>query len=90
MSTQASASALGLDFIPLAQKPYHLVVRRKQLALPPVQALMETLGRASFRREVEGASATTCTPQAIVSSEEPCGPEYLCSTTSTCCPPPAW
>jgi putative molybdopterin biosynthesis protein len=53
ISTQAGARALGLDFIPLAQKPYRLVVRRKQLDLPPIQALIETLGRATFRREVE-------------------------------------
>jgi molybdate-binding protein/DNA-binding XRE family transcriptional regulator len=53
ISTQAGARALGLDFIPLAQKPYRLVVRRKQLDLPPIQTLIETLGRASFRREVE-------------------------------------
>jgi putative molybdopterin biosynthesis protein len=54
ISTQAGARALGLDFISLAQKPYHLVIRRTQLDLPPVQSLIETLGRASFRREVEG------------------------------------
>ncbi|MGA3127352.1 MAG: substrate-binding domain-containing protein [Candidatus Korobacteraceae bacterium] len=55
ISTQAGARALGLDFIPLAQKPYHLVLNRKQLELPPVQTLIETLGRASFRREVEAS-----------------------------------
>jgi molybdate-binding protein/DNA-binding XRE family transcriptional regulator len=53
VSSQAGARALGLSFIPLAQKPYHLVIRRTHLELPPVQALIETLGRASFRREVE-------------------------------------
>jgi len=53
ISTQAVARALSLDFIPLAQKPYHLVIRRTQLNLPPIQTLLETLGRASFRREVE-------------------------------------
>jgi molybdate-binding protein/DNA-binding XRE family transcriptional regulator len=53
ISTQASARALGLDFIPLTQKPYRLVVRRTHLDLPPIQMLIETLGRASFRREVE-------------------------------------
>jgi molybdate-binding protein/DNA-binding XRE family transcriptional regulator len=31
ISTQAGARSLGLDFIPLAQKPYHLVIRRTQL-----------------------------------------------------------
>jgi molybdate-binding protein/DNA-binding XRE family transcriptional regulator len=53
ISTQAGARVLGLGFIPLAQKPYHLVIRRTHLDLPPVQVLIETLGRASFRREVE-------------------------------------
>ena len=53
VSSQAGARALGLSFIPLAQKPYHLVIRRTHLELPPVQALIETLGRAAFRREVE-------------------------------------
>jgi len=53
ISTQAGARTLGLDFIPLVRKPYRLVVRRKQLEFPPIQTLIETLGRASFRREVE-------------------------------------
>lgn len=55
VGTQAGARALGLDFIPLAQKPYHLVIRRKQLELPPIQMLIETLGRSSFRREIEAS-----------------------------------
>jgi len=53
ISTQAGARALGLDFVPLAQKRYRLVVRRAQLDLAPIQTLIETLVRASFRREVE-------------------------------------
>ena len=53
ISTRAVARALALDFIPLAQKPYHLVIRRTKLSYPPIQALLETLGHASFRREVE-------------------------------------
>jgi molybdate-binding protein len=44
---------MGLTFLPLAEKPYLLVLRRVHLDLPPVQALVETLGRAAFRREVE-------------------------------------
>jgi molybdate-binding protein len=44
---------MGLTFLPLAEKPYLLVVRRAHLTLSPVQALLETLGRAAFRREVE-------------------------------------
>jgi molybdate-binding protein len=52
ISTQAVARALALGFIPLAQKPYHLVIRRSQLKYPPIQTLLEILGRAAFRREV--------------------------------------
>ena len=53
MGIESGARALGLDFIALNRKPYHLVIRRKDLELPPVKALLETLGRASFRREME-------------------------------------
>jgi len=53
VSTKAAASSMGLTFIPLAEKPYLLIIRRTHLTLPPVQALIETLGRAAFRREVE-------------------------------------
>jgi molybdate-binding protein/DNA-binding XRE family transcriptional regulator len=53
ISTQAVARALSLNFIPLAQKPYHLVIRRAHLDLAPIQTLIERLGHASFRREVE-------------------------------------
>jgi putative molybdopterin biosynthesis protein len=53
ISTQAAASTLGLSFIPLAEKPYLLVLRRAHLTLPPIEALIGTLGRAAFRREVE-------------------------------------
>lgn len=56
VSTNAVARALGLDFIPLASKPYHLVIRRTQLNYPPIQALLDTLGRASFRHEVEACT----------------------------------
>jgi molybdate-binding protein/DNA-binding XRE family transcriptional regulator len=53
IGTQASAASMGLTFLPLAEKPYLLVLRRAHLTLPPVQALIETLGRAAYRREVE-------------------------------------
>jgi molybdate-binding protein/DNA-binding XRE family transcriptional regulator len=53
ISTQAAASSMGLTFLPLAEKPYLLVLRRAHLNLPPVQALVETLSRSAFRREVE-------------------------------------
>lgn len=56
ISTRAVARALALDFTPLAQKPYHLVLRRQRLNEPSIQALLETLGRVSFRREVESCT----------------------------------
>jgi putative molybdopterin biosynthesis protein len=53
IGTQAAAATMGLAFLSIAQKPYLLVLRRAHLTLPPVQALIETLGRAAYRREVE-------------------------------------
>jgi putative molybdopterin biosynthesis protein len=53
IGTQAAAASMGLTFLPLAEKPYLLVLRRAHLTLPPVQALIETLGRSAYRREVE-------------------------------------
>jgi molybdate-binding protein/DNA-binding XRE family transcriptional regulator len=53
IGTQAAAASMGLTFLPLVEKPYLLVLRRTHITLPPVQALIETLGRAAYRREVE-------------------------------------
>ncbi|MDE3200320.1 MAG: helix-turn-helix domain-containing protein [Acidobacteriota bacterium] len=53
ISTSAVAQALALSFVPLARKPYQLVLRRALLQDPSIQLLLQTLGRASFRREVE-------------------------------------
>jgi molybdate-binding protein/DNA-binding XRE family transcriptional regulator len=53
ISTQAAALTLGLTFLPLAEKPYLLVLRRSHLTLPSVAALIGTVGRSAFRREVE-------------------------------------
>lgn len=53
---EVGARSLGLDFIALNRKPYHLVIRRTDLELPPVRTLLETLGRASFRREMEACT----------------------------------
>lgn len=53
VSTRVVARSLSLNFIPLAEKPYHLLIRRSLLNLAAVKTLLETLGRAAFRREVE-------------------------------------
>ena len=54
ISTRAAARVFGLNFIPLATKRYDLVLHKTHLKLPQVEALIETLGRASLRRELEG------------------------------------
>jgi putative molybdopterin biosynthesis protein len=52
LATAATARMLGLDLIPLASTRYDLVVRRQHLDLPQVQALLDTLAQAAFRREM--------------------------------------
>jgi molybdate-binding protein/DNA-binding XRE family transcriptional regulator len=54
MATKTAACVFGLDFIPLTSERYDLVLRTKNLSHPGIQILLETLGRTSFRRELEG------------------------------------
>jgi len=54
IATRAAARVFGLDFIPLATERYDLAIRRQHLDHVPVEALLDTLNRASFRRELEG------------------------------------
>jgi putative molybdopterin biosynthesis protein len=54
IATRAAARVFGLDFIPLASERYDLAIRRRHLDYPPVVTLLDTLNRASFRRELEG------------------------------------
>ena len=54
VSTRAAARLFGLGFIPLVSERYDLAIRRQHLDLPGVQTLLDTLGRSSFRRELEG------------------------------------
>ncbi len=56
ISTQAVARGLALNFIPLASKPYHFVLRREHLSLGPVQTMLDIISRTSFRREVEACT----------------------------------
>ncbi|MFB3813364.1 MAG: substrate-binding domain-containing protein [Terriglobales bacterium] len=54
INMRATAHSLGLDFVSLVSERYDLVVRRKHLQLPSVEALFDTLSRAALRRELEG------------------------------------
>jgi molybdate-binding protein/DNA-binding XRE family transcriptional regulator len=53
IATRAAARVFGLGFIPLVSERYDLAIRRRHLELPGVQAVLETLNRLSFRRELE-------------------------------------
>lgn len=53
VSTRAAARAFGLGFIPLVSERYDLAIRREHLDVPGVQALLDTLSRSGFRRELE-------------------------------------
>lgn len=53
IAVSSAARLLGLDFIPLVSERYDLVVHRRHLNLPQVQALFNTLALAAYRRELE-------------------------------------
>jgi len=53
IATRAAARMFGLGFIPLASERYDLAIRRQHLDLPGIQALLDTLNRSQFRRELE-------------------------------------
>jgi len=53
VATRAAARVFGLDFVPLVSERYDLVLRKKNLDMPEMQALFDTLGRYGFRRELE-------------------------------------
>ena len=53
IATRAAACLFGLGFVPLATERYDLAIRRRDLDSPPVQALLDVLSRARFRRELE-------------------------------------
>ena len=57
MNTSAAARVFGLDLVPLVSKRYDLVLYKKNLGLPQVQAVLEMLARASFRHELESLGA---------------------------------
>ncbi len=53
VATRAAARMFGLGFLPLVSERYDLAIRRQHLELPGIQALLDTLNRSSFRRELE-------------------------------------
>jgi molybdate-binding protein/DNA-binding XRE family transcriptional regulator len=53
INTSAASRVFGLDLVPLVSKRYDLVLYKKHLRLPQIQAVLDTLARASFRHELE-------------------------------------
>jgi molybdate-binding protein/DNA-binding XRE family transcriptional regulator len=53
IATRAAARLYGLGFVPLSRERYDFVIRTKHLELPAAQALLETLGRAALRSELQ-------------------------------------
>jgi molybdate-binding protein/DNA-binding XRE family transcriptional regulator len=54
IATRAAARVFGLSFLPLLAERYDLVIRKPDLDRPEMQVLLDALGRAAFRRELEG------------------------------------
>ena len=54
LATRAAARVFGLGFVGLVSQRYDLAIRRAHLDRAPIQALLDTLNRAAFRRELEG------------------------------------
>jgi putative molybdopterin biosynthesis protein len=43
----------GLDFVPLREERYDLVMRKETLDIPAAQAFLDVLQRANLRRKLE-------------------------------------
>jgi putative molybdopterin biosynthesis protein len=52
LGIRSAAAAMGLDFIPLEEEEFDLLIPEEHLLLPGVQALLETTASERFRRRV--------------------------------------
>jgi putative molybdopterin biosynthesis protein len=53
VATRAAARVFGLGFVPLVSERYDLAIRRQHLDMPGIQAVLDTLSRSNYRRELE-------------------------------------
>ncbi|OLF14614.1 molybdopterin biosynthesis protein [Actinophytocola xanthii] len=60
LGIQAAATAFGLDFVPVAQEPYDLVLRAEDVDSPQLHPLWTLLDRAEFRERVEELGGYSC------------------------------
>lgn len=63
---EAAARAFGLDFIPLQDERYDLVIPAEHLDTPPMQALLEVCSSRSCRDEVEALGGYDSSPAGTV------------------------
>ena len=54
VAIEGAALAAGLDFLPLAEERFDIVLPAESAATPPVSHVLETLADPSFRADVEG------------------------------------
>jgi molybdate-binding protein len=53
IATRSAAQTFGLDFVPIRSEQYDFVLHRDTLGLAAVEALIDSLQRASLRRKLE-------------------------------------
>ena len=53
LGIKSAADALGLDFIPLTEEPYELVIHEEYMNHPGIVALLDSLHDAEWRAKVE-------------------------------------
>ena len=53
IATRSAAQTFGLDFVPLHQARYDLVMRKRTADLPVIKSLLDVLQRATLRRKLE-------------------------------------
>ena len=53
IATRAAARLLGLDFIPLTQERFDMLIPKERFFSPAIQTLLEIVGSREFRTRVE-------------------------------------
>ena len=53
LGIKSAADALGLDFIPITEEPYELVIPAEYLEHPGIKALLDSLQDPEWRGKVE-------------------------------------
>lgn len=53
LATRSAAQTFGMDFIPLHQARYDLIMRKRTADLPAAKAFLDVLQRATLRRKLE-------------------------------------